>query len=164
MKIAAAYLRRQHFFAGRLFLVQQRQDRLNGRADRDRFIRIHVARPAARKRVCAIISRTIGMRVIPPTSRILSILVHFIFASCITISQIVLHFSTRCRVISSNSSRVSSSLHALAVVMMCTIVVALAAGELDLGGERAALQVLIALQIEQRILAMCAIEFFRDLD
>ena len=46
----------------------------------------------------------------------------FIFASCITISQIVLHFSTRCLVISSKSSRVSSTF-TLLPLWLWTIVV-----------------------------------------
>ena len=57
----------------------------------------------------ATISRTIGIRVMPPTSSTLSISLHSIRASWSTISQIVLHFSTRCRVFCSNSSRVSST-------------------------------------------------------
>ena len=45
---------------------------------------------------------------------------------------------------------------------LCTIVVAIATGELDFRGQRPALQILIALQIEQRILAVRAIEFLRN--
>ena len=106
-------------------------------------------------------SRTIGMRVMPPTSRILSTSLQSIFASRITISQIVLHFSTRWRVIFSNSSRVNSSFMLLPL-WLCTIVGPRPARELDLRGQRAALQVLITLQIEQRIFAVLAIKFFRD--
>ena len=39
---------------------------------------------------------------------------------------------------------------------------AIATGELDFRGQRPALQILITLQIEQRILAVRAIEFLRD--
>ena len=45
---------------------------------------------------------------------------------------------------------------------LCTIVVPIATGELDFRGQGPALQILIALQIEQRVLAVRAIEFFRN--
>ena len=53
-------------------------------------------------------------------------------------------------------------LHALAVVAVHDRR-AFAAGELDLRGQRTALQILIALQIEQRIFAVRAIEFLGDM-
>ncbi len=78
---------------------------------------------------------------------------HFIFASCITISQIVLHFSTRWRVRLFEFLPSELQLDALAIVMVHDGR-PLAARKLDFRGERAALEILITLQIEQRIFAM----------
>ena len=73
----------------------------------------------------------------------------------------VLHFSTKCRVFCFEFLARQLHLHAFAVVAVHDRG-PLAAGQLDLRGQGAALQVLITLQIEQRIFAMRAIEFFRD--
>ena len=57
-----------------------------------------------------IMLRIIGMRVLPPTTRILSICCQVIRASCITISQMALDFSTSGAASASKSSRVKSIL------------------------------------------------------
>ena len=72
-----------------------------------------------------------------------------------------MHFSTRCLRHLLEFFPRQFDLHALAIVAVHDRR-AIAAGELDLRRQGPALQILIALQIEQRIFAVRAIEFFRD--